>query len=77
MPHVNEGQIVLTEAQELPKGTIPLGGMVAQGPFPLEEWFPRSNFGAIFNFYESQTAPFELPLVPLSRPWRSQGVRVF
>ena len=35
------------EAQEVPKGTIPLGGMVAQGPFPQEEWFPRFNFGAI------------------------------
>ena len=77
MPHVNEGQIVLTETQELPKGTIPLGGMVAQGPFPPEELFPRLNFGAIFNFYKAQMAPLELPLGPLSRPWRSQGVRVF
>ena len=31
----------------VPKRTIPLGGMVAQGPFPQEEWFPRFNFGAI------------------------------
>ena len=77
MPHVNECQIDVTDAQELPKGTIPLGGMVAQGPFPLEEWFPRLNFGARFNFYKAQMAPLELHLGPLSRPWRSQGVRVF
>ena len=31
----------------VPKRTIPLRGMVALGPFPQEEWFPRFNFGAI------------------------------
>ena len=29
----------------VPKRTIPLGGMVALGPFPQEEWFPCCSHG--------------------------------